>query len=499
MGITALSEFISTAAKVEQPQLTLPLGIGLGGVDPLGLRQINFDLMDLVIPGLNNVARHIRPFTVIAWAWHRAAICAQKAGLSKVSLDELQDFVDRIEVIFVWSQLLRDPSADLPGRDVLGSLRRSESYEFGGAKWKQRRNTRKYSTALSAPVNYGPAVKSLGWIEASDLSRGAFRSSELVKNALNAMDAALGKHLNHAAFSRIGRVTVSKNEVNAWGNALSIDQPSPQEQSAMCESLSGESAPEALKRSVNVIAAISRKCRSTDDAVIRSELCRGSHTLAQLGDREPVPTIWTLVQMRQLFRLSLEALLRWILAKLTVRPAKTSDLVGLLLSETRSASSTQEWLKLDRSKAQSIPEQLLVLQKALDDNDPDLAKVIQTSLAMSLVYVADSPVYERGDRLPLARAREETKAFESQPAEEFVKHVLASWVLGQHIYWSIARGLGDARGGGRTILRLRAVPEENGWTLAPGMGMSLGSPPRATPDRLATLLGLMRESGVLHH
>src|SRR5260370_30750902 len=56
-----------------------------GGVDPLGLRQINFDLMDEVLPGLNNVARHIRPFVVVAWAWRRANQLAESSGKTTVT------------------------------------------------------------------------------------------------------------------------------------------------------------------------------------------------------------------------------------------------------------------------------------------------------------------------------------------------------------------------------------------------------------------------------
>jgi hypothetical protein len=62
-----------------------------GGVDPLGLRQINFDLMDQVLPGLNNVARHIRPF-VVASAWRRANQLAQSGGMKTISFNLLHGF-----------------------------------------------------------------------------------------------------------------------------------------------------------------------------------------------------------------------------------------------------------------------------------------------------------------------------------------------------------------------------------------------------------------------
>ena len=84
-------------------------------INPLGLSQTNFDLMDEVFPGLNNIATHIRPFTLVTWAWKRAAACAERLGTESVAPKLLQDFVDRIEVVYVWSQLLRPTRVELPG------------------------------------------------------------------------------------------------------------------------------------------------------------------------------------------------------------------------------------------------------------------------------------------------------------------------------------------------------------------------------------------------
>jgi len=42
-------------------------------------------------------------------------------------------------------------------------------------------------------------------------------------------------------------------------------------------------------------------------------------------------------------------------------------------------------------------------------------------------------------------------------------HVFDSWIFGQHVYWSVGRGLVDARSQGKTILRLKVVLEEGGW------------------------------------
>ncbi len=104
---------------------------------------------------------------------------------------------------------------------------------------------------------------------------------------------------------------------------------------------------------------------------------------------------------------------------------------------------------------------------------------------------------ERSDRLPLSRARREAGAREDAPARDFIRHVLESWVLAQHAYWSIGRGLADARAHGKTILRLKVVLDEGGWTHAPGV--SSASVPVPTPDRLQTALNLIQECGLIRH
>src|SRR3954470_12986999 len=109
----SLAELTAMAAASDGPGFPPPSIGNFGGVDPLGLRQINFDLMDQVLPGLNNVARHIRPFVVVAWASRRALQIVERDGPAGVGEDSIRDFVDRIEVVFLWSQILEDPGIDI--------------------------------------------------------------------------------------------------------------------------------------------------------------------------------------------------------------------------------------------------------------------------------------------------------------------------------------------------------------------------------------------------
>ena len=83
--------------------------------------------------------------------------------------------------------------------------------------------------------------------------------------------------------------------------------------------------------------------------------------------------------------------------------------------------------------------------------------------------------FERADRLPLSRMCKEAMVRADNTVEEFLRHVFESWVLAQAYLWSVGRGLADTPRAERTILRLKVILDEGGWTLAPGA--SRGSPP----------------------
>jgi hypothetical protein len=131
-----------------------------------------------------------------------------------------------------------------------------------------------------------------------------------------------------------------------------------------------------------------------------------------------------------------------------------------------------------------------------DTSYRELASAIADSLAFCIKEAPEhEQLFERADRLPLARARREAEAWGAASTKSFVGHILESWVLAQHVYWSVGRGLADARVRGNTILRLKIVLEEAGWTLAPGA--SLGRPPAPAGDRLETALTLAKECGLV--
>ena len=497
MAQITLTELSEAATLAHEPAFTSPYLPRLGGVDPLGLRQINFDLMDAVLPGINNVANHIRPFTVVAWAWRRAAICARGLGQSSISLDTLRDFVDRIEVIYAWSQFRRKPDTDLPGREYLADLLKVTQYRFGGDPWRRRREAREDSTALSAPINYGPALKSLGWLKPDVENTGALAVQPVAYEAISAFEREIDPFLDNPAFSSLGDVTVTAADVANWGSAWAIEHPTEAERATMFECLGGTLADPRRRSGVDlIISAVKYLNSSADAAVVRKALCGSPSMFVPATHLAATARAWRVLQVRQVFRLALESLFHWVLLKLRSEPMTTPDLVESFLAQAGEAETNESWIADVRDDMRGPCDWLDAIRKALSsaNREADLPGVIRGALAACVREAPPTAGSESTERLPLSRAAKEVWNSSHATPRLLIAHILDSWVIGQHVYWSVNRGMGDARAGRRMILRLRIALEEGGWTLTPGSAMPI---PNATPDRLETALMLLHEAGAI--
>ena len=497
--MATLTELKTVAAEAQGPGFTTPGRTKPGGVDPLGLRQINFDMMDRIFPGLNNVARHVRPFVVITWAWRRAHLQAKALGKTTIRQGEFQDFVDRIEVLYAVLQFLRDENTDLPGSQYLAPWLKDTQLRFEGAKWQQRRKERRDSTALSAPINYGPGLKMLGWVTPHSDYSGVMIPNPAVAPALDALEAEIAVALDNEAFNKFGSVTVATDDARQWGDLWALDKVTDVEAKVMAEFLVGAAAPVNRRLGGELMLAATDFLGTTDTERVRaamtgppSEFDPPDHLLGVRDD-------WRLLQVRQLFRLSLEAFFFWTMRELDGPKRSIESLVNRFLDRVPSPGSAENagtWIQLLTSPLSGPTELINRIERALDDPGLcDLPHSIARGLAFSLTEETPD-LNQQHERFPLWRGKGDAEARSGSAVHDFVRHVLESWVLAQHTYWSVGRGLADARTRGRMLLRLRVILDEGGWTLTPGSGM--GVAPRPTADRLKTALNLARECGLLH-
>lgn len=494
--MTDIATLIEQSGVVDSPVITERSGVSPGGVDPLGLRQLNFDLMDEILPGLNNVANRVKPFLLMAWAWRQARRLVAREGGS-VPDDELRDFVDRIEAVYAWSQFLTDPDAGIPGRQALAELLApgTVEYEFGGAAWVRRRDLRRSSTGLISPLNYGPGLRSMGWLQPVGPS-GIFRPDEGSEVALDAFEAAMGEAASHPAFNQLGPVVVRRDEAQKWGNLWSLAHLQAVEREAGLGYLLGPTANATRRRGLAFIKEVAASVDSHDVDLVRRLMADA--TEASSSDEYPdVRRKWRRLQTRQLFRLCLEGWFYWMTTVLAgSAPMSTISLASRFIAETDAPDRpTASWFML---AAHTNPVPLIgQLEETLHgDSDMTIPQSIVEGLRCCLREAEEDPMPTKGlDRLPLRKAASDFARWKDFGPEELVGQITERWILAQHAYWCVGRGLADARGSGKTILRLRIVMEEGGWTLTPGTKLS--TPPVPTADRLATALSLLRECGEL--
>ena len=486
-----LNDLIAQATAADRPAIPTAEDMpGLGGVDPLGLRQINFDLMDAALPGLNNVGRRIRPFVVVAWA-ARQAIRLTEASATTVTSDLLiRDFVDRIEVLFAWSQFLMDRDAQLPGRRVLKPFVEADRYVFHGKKWDDFKRNRQGSTAFTAAITYGPSIKALKWAGPVVGARYAWATSGLFEDALDAFEAIFADQLDHPAFSVLGKVSVDRDDVEHWGKLWDMNDITEEEQAAFADTLCGELADAQRSQTLSLLQSVSDDNEEPEFADLRAAMAEVD------ADATSTRHLWRRLQVRQAFRYALEAWFYWCLAQLDPYPKSTPQLVQLFREKAGGWAANDRpgaWLKAPK---QDCP---VAFMGEIDDAMTTLTtlpKAICRTLAFCLNEVeADSRPRERLDRLPLWRARSEAAAWRTSSPAEFISHMMETWLFAQHAYWSSSRSLADARAGGKVILRLRVTLDEGGWRLT-RLG-AIGSQPYPTPDRLETAWRLARECLVL--
>lgn len=482
------------AAAADEPGVPPALGVRLGGVDPLGLRQINFEVMDRLIPGTNNVTRNLRPFVLVTWAWHRARELAREEGATHVDPGRLRDFVDRMEVIFAWSQFLTDGGAELPGRNKMKAFVAATRYKFAGPEWEAFRKAWRTSTSLMAPVNYGPALKALGFLRASNVAPSVMVPQEIAAAAVASFEKKIADRLSHKAFCSLGPVTVRASEVAGWTEGWDLGSSTAAERRMMREALRGATAPAERRAVIDLIEASSVAGEPNDVDELRRLMC-DSEDYADPRLRASAE-LWRYLQVRQLFRLALEGIFDWLTLELRDGPRSSGRLVEAFMRNAprRSRHDTAtEWFRW-RSRIVPQPPVLAArLSDALATRDPrKIVPAASDAISFSLTECTYSPAAnERPDRLPLARAQRELDARGAGPASDCIRHILEKWVLAQHVYWAVGRGLSDARAGGKTILRLKVVLDERGWQLTPHAKFG---PPRLTGDRLAALNQLLEQS-----
>lgn len=496
-----LAELSEASGRATAPSIVSPLPLQPGGVDPLGMRQRNFDLMDMALPGINNAANRLRPYVVLTWAWWKAGELARATGQQNPDATQLKAYVDRIEVAFAVSHLRAAEFDGLLGSQVLERyLDDGHAISFSGDRWKSFRESRAPTTSLMAPVAYGPSIKTgsgLGFLDPA--GRVALAPVDAVMPAVMAFDACLAPVLSHPLFTSLDDLVVSVAEVSTWHPLWRVADVTPAEQEVGRQRLyEGDTGRGLRKGTLRLVEQVLARA----DAPLDVSSIRTALTLRTVAETPSdligsTGAVWRALQARQLFRLCLEGLLVWVLETIGQRAMSLDDLAIALLEATgeQPLNPFENWLHRLPARADGLDPTTdpVLLQSTILANGRQadwpgaLLDGIRVSLAIAAEANPSDPLYQgQRDRLPLNAALVRAQGMAAFSLEEALGVILAEWVVGQHVYWAVGRS-------GDETQRLRLMLDEGGWTAI----MTRPSFPTPTPDRLATALNLMADCGVI--
>lgn len=498
------------------------------GVDYLGLRAINLSMMDVMLPGINNVVDRIRPFTLMAWiAWRF------EEGVKSwptVSTEDFKRFQQKVETVFVFSHVNESDAEGLPGRQQkvpVGDVIRFQFADF-----------QRSGSILDAAL-YGPAIRNLSGLGFLAVAEDKFvKVTASGKKLALALDALLRENLSPAQYEFISAMTaveapralIDRRFFDAW----SISQVSEEERHAFAERLYQESAigeRHAHGRRAAVLLYAVETLKELSEPATPNQL-RGAMTrilpkpLLERSDSVTFRQLqrhWQLLQVRQGQRLALETVFGWVeRCLLQVQATNVDNLVELAmraLDVEIGSPADANYLQRKMAEFRAIEgrldalfafgaeqpdydvfrlcEALEVMVKSVQPTKDMLALAVHLLLvcfrfaeafledAVTKDEVSGGPPF----RLPLGKWAEFIKGHQEQPMSSVLHKVFSRFIISQHLGVAASRSSDEKS-------RMRMSIEDRGLTsLLPNAKKALQ--PRRTPDRLPSALALMAECGML--
>ncbi|WP_426236537.1 hypothetical protein [Pararhizobium sp. DWP1-1-3] len=497
------------------------------GVDPIGLRQINLDLMDNVAPGINNVTQHVRYYTFVAWAAWKASSQAAAEGVDDPKV--ISDLMERYEAYYAWSHLLdgRPFRGAVALKRTIARTPEGQAFHFEGEVWEKYKRTR---TNIMAPTEYGPSIKALRYLS---LEEGVVTDQVMpaVMDFEARVQTVLPPHL-----LAVTPPSVSASEMADFATELSVEDPSDVEREVfrmMFHSIgSAELASPAMRRrkgTIDYLIGVLKEMGPSTQDEIRRRFVANRLPASLEGEFEDIThsaIMLAYLQARQLQRLATEAMLLWTERLLSEdsegglsRPVPTEELVGradeaaVSLDDAYAKAGTvgdylrsielsghelgwpssaakagtavvdlmdalREAQRRDITRVPGLAARSLAVVKAVNDT------LSQIEIPQALRRVIDG----RPDRLPLDLMSKRLQAISERPRASMWAEIIEAWVIGQHVHWSAVRG-GDGK------QRLRIGLEGAGWMRVRKRATGHFVP---TPDRLFTMLALSVSCGLIH-
>jgi hypothetical protein len=493
-----------------------------GGVDFLGLRQVNLEMAAQLLPGINNVTRFVRPFSMVSWIYWKFHTHCEASGITKPTPQQLKVWKEKVETLFTWGHQL-NAVRGVPGLDS-----KPPALEHAPLDFKSWRRTAE-NTSLMAAVQYGPASKTLGGLGFLEpVDREFLRTCGPGTELATALDPLLSKADESKLLSGLAAQKASQDDANRLFNAWSVQKLSHRERETFRkvffdESSVGTNSP--LGRRSTTVEMIRRILGQSSSAMSTEELRyalfhgRLSKRRARIEDSKLIAPWhqWIVLQMRQAQKLALESLLYWTELQLFDGYARdTESLTKLAIEETCNADATfSEGTPISklysRLRLQGVNLHNLLDRSETDDLDcllvlmEDLRASIKAGeafldLSIRILFLCasytetlkENPLTKsecrRGtvDRISLSYWLETLRKCDRMTLREFTRYMLEIPILSQHFTFAARRFDGQTQ-------RLRIAVEEQGLELLADKPLR----PTVTPDRLDAALSLMADCGLV--
>jgi hypothetical protein len=512
-----MSGFLDELAG-ELPAWALPNEDSAVGVDYLGTRQANLDMLRELTGVYNNQVRSARQHAILAWAAWRFA--QNVKGREEVRPSEFIAFLEMVETIQLVGQ--NEIAEEVDGaRGGLGSGSFAALPPTGAVpvRFSDYRRTRQ--TSALAAVQYGPSARTAGLGFLSDFGNISVATAGRGEALAQALDGLL-RHSSHygvltryptpATLPRTAVVDLARNGLVIPGRG---GAPRP-ERTPYVEALFRLDGRGAGDRRTETLALFLYKLDNVGGGDGAGEHDLRSHILSWRPEVAPVPAPlhstalrWQVFETRQLQRFALESWLalaeRWMYDGI-------SSVVGMLAEVDRALTGDADMGELLGAPAGAATagwpdplkwaSDLTPWEEVWDEITPGLRQgdtpaVVRATLRLTLGTMAlanllqphagDELVsfYATGGRTRLSLA-EQLRWWGRRARwslREVIGELLEEQVLQQHVGVAVSRFDNDRR-------RLRFSPGEEGWTLLPG---TVPSTPGLTPDRIGAALALLED------
>jgi len=514
---------MSSELATQGPCFVRPYRPDKGGVDFLGLRQVNLDMMSNCLPGINNVTWYIRPFSVVSWIYWKFHQLSDQTGSGKATEKDLRVWKEKVETLFTWSHDTKGVTG-IPGLSFEPPGSGAVPLDF--SSWKRNAT----NTSLMAAVQYGPAAKTidgLGFLFPA--GRSFFQTVGEGIALAEALDRNVTCRDRNALLKNLRPTRATAKQAEFLYDAWSILEPSKPEKDAFRRAFFNQTTigePSPLGRRSTTIQLIldvlARSRGKLDVAAIRSELLLGHFTVKRSRLETPKLTAgwlrWFVLQLRQAQRLAMEGLLSWFEVRLADHGDRDTDaIVRETLKAIKDSKAAFPLEKTPRTTLMRLQRVLPTLQDALDKAESEahlnplrliekieeMVKSHSEELAPcclhTLFYCAafslllqdrttSKSELQRGlaERVSLAYWTATVFNWRDFEMKDFLRLLFENLILSQHF------AVAARRFDGRTQ-RLRISIEEE------GLEFLADDPfvPTVTHDRLGTALSLMADCGLI--